>query len=447
MMKTTLEDILKTATKAALIPTLPESKKEEKATSVLLAAFRIVPLFAKEIMRDASFPSVKKLKVECYTEINFDESNNSKNDKQTSRPDGLVVVNYSGRTWSALIESKIGNNEHDQEQIERYLDIAKEYEIDTVITISNQFASLPSHHPVKVNKTKLKNVDLYHFSWLSILAKAFVLVENSHVEDPEQAFIIEELIRYLDSKESGVTTLTRMSGAWKEVTQLVQQKTKLTKSSDDVVDAVASWQQLQRYLSLHLSRLLKEPVQQHMGRNRAQSAENHLKIDIEDLVSDNPVLSSEFNIPNAAARLKLEADFARRNITFSMKLEAPKDRKLATASFNWLTRQLKDLTDPSVVVWAHWPKRTASTQATFVQVKEDPTCLIPEGCKDIPAYLEIARVVDLAGKFVSVNKFVEIITKEVEVFYTEVGQELSPWTPKPPKMPVVEVEDLEEESV
>ena len=37
---------------ARLIPTLPESKKEERATSILLAAFRVVPAFAHEMLKE-----------------------------------------------------------------------------------------------------------------------------------------------------------------------------------------------------------------------------------------------------------------------------------------------------------------------------------------------------------------------------------------------------------
>lgn len=38
---------------ARLIPTLPDSKREEKATSILLAAFRVVPIFALDMLKEA----------------------------------------------------------------------------------------------------------------------------------------------------------------------------------------------------------------------------------------------------------------------------------------------------------------------------------------------------------------------------------------------------------
>jgi hypothetical protein len=434
-MKRTLEDILNNSHKASLFPTLPESKKEERATSILLAAFRVVPQFAADVFKEAGFPASKKPKVECYTEVSFDENNNTKNDKEASRPDGLICVSYNGRQWVALIESKIGNNEHTQEQLERYLDIAREYSLDAVISISNQFVSVPSHHPVKINKTKTKSVGLFHYSWLSILAKALILIENAEVDDPEQAFIIEELVRYFENKESGVTTFIRMNSSWKAVVLSVQQKTKLNKTSPEVIGAVDSWQQLQKYLALHLSQLLKQHVYLHLSRTRSKDAQLNLKMDVDDLVSVDEVLRSEFSIPNAASKLKFEADFARRNITFSMKLEAPKDKKFATASINWLTRQLKDSDYTNIDVSAQWPGKTATSQMPLVRVIEDPTCLIPDGIKNIPLAIEVSSTTDMAGKFSASSKFVEIVVAEIDKFYQNVGQSLSPWIAKPPKMP------------
>jgi len=125
-------------------------------------------------------------------------------------------VTYQGKSWCALIESKIGSNQLEQEQIEAYLDLAKTYGIDCVITISNQFAATPVHHPLKIQKSKTKSVGLYHFSWLSLLSSALVVQGKAVVDDPEQAFILDELIRYLDSKESGVTDTVRMEPSWKE---------------------------------------------------------------------------------------------------------------------------------------------------------------------------------------------------------------------------------------
>jgi hypothetical protein len=184
-MGSEITERLATGQYARLIPTVADSKKEERATSSLLASFMVVPEFTREVLSDAGAPVGKRIKIVCYTEVTF------KNNEKTKgpRPDGLVIITSGSKQWTALIESKIGNADLTTEQVEEYLDLAKSHRINALITISNQFATTPSHHPVKVSKNKLRSVELYHFSWLSLKSKAVLLTSNKSVDDPEQAYI------------------------------------------------------------------------------------------------------------------------------------------------------------------------------------------------------------------------------------------------------------------
>ena len=94
-----------------------------------------------------------RTKIETYTEVVC--ANRSA--AQKDRPDGLIVVRTGSREWRALVEAKVGSTELDAEQIEKYRLLAKENDIDCVISISNQFATTPSNHPVlEVNKSRSK---------------------------------------------------------------------------------------------------------------------------------------------------------------------------------------------------------------------------------------------------------------------------------------------------
>ncbi len=159
---------------ARLMPTVADSKKEERATSCLLASFMVVPAFARDVLSSAGAPVGKRLKIVCYTEVTFKTTEKGKK----PRPDGLIVITNGSKQWTAFVESKIGNANLTQEQIEEYLDLAKQYRINALITISNQFATTPTHHPVKIPKNKLRSVELYHFSWLSLKSKAVLLTGN-----------------------------------------------------------------------------------------------------------------------------------------------------------------------------------------------------------------------------------------------------------------------------
>ena len=428
-MTTAITEHLKTGQLARLIPTVADSKKEERATSTLLASFMVVPTFAREVLSSAGAPAGKRLKVICYTEITF----KSKDNTPGARPDGLIVISNGPTTWTALVEAKIGNADLTAAQIEEYLDLAKQHGINALITISNQFATTPTHHPVKISKAKQKTVELYHFSWLSIKSKAVMLTANKEVEDPEQAYILSELVRYLDHESSGVSSLVKMPSQWKETCNAIQQGTAPTKTADITCESVAGWHQLLRHLALDLGMSISQPVKIALTRQREKDAELNFNEDCNYLATQS-TLRAEFEIPDTAARLVFIADFMRRTINFSMRLDAPKDRSRATTSINWLTRQLKGKEITDLAIRAYWPKRIKMTTATLTQALEDPSDLVPDGTKELPTALEIVRVVDLAGRFKGAKTFIEDSSIEFSRFYQDVGQHLTKWIAAPPQI-------------
>lgn len=414
---------------ARLIPTVADSKKEERATSSLLASFMVVPAFAREVLSEAGAPVGKRLKIICYTEVTVKTSEKRK----SPRPDGLIIITNGSKKWTAFVESKIGNSQLTKKQIEEYLDLARKYGINALITISNQFATTSTHHPVNVSKNKLRSVELYHFSWLSLKSKAVLLTANKKIDDPEQAYILSELVRYLDHDSSGVASLTKMPSNWKDICNSIQQGTTINKNSESVEQSVSGWHQLLRHLALNLSMSIGQPVKIALSRAREKNAELNFMEDCEHL-SRESCLCAEFDIPNAASRLHFTADYLRRTINISMKLEAPKDKSRATASINWITRQLKDQDLDDVSVRAYWPRRTPMTAASLAEVKENPSTIIPPGVSDLPRFLEIIRVVDLAVRFKGTKTFVEDSSKQFPKFYQDVGQHLSKWMPKAPRV-------------
>ena len=164
-MRKSILDKMKSGELARLNPTVPDSKKEERATSILLATFRVVPEFARAMLADAGVTSSRRSRIECYTEVTFELPGS----KKTVRPDGLIVIATGRTTWCALVEAKTGTAVLKQEQCEDYLVLARDLGVDAVLTISNQYSAVPAHHPVTVSKSKTRKVGLFHFSWLSLM--------------------------------------------------------------------------------------------------------------------------------------------------------------------------------------------------------------------------------------------------------------------------------------
>lgn len=432
-------EFIKQGSKARLIPVVADSKKEERATSVLLSSFMIIPSYAESVLADAGAKIGKRSEIKCYTEIIFSDK-----EIEMFRPDGLIVITSGSKSWSALVEAKIGNNDLSKEQIENYLDVAKAVGADALITISNQFATIPTHHPVSVSKTKIKTVDLYHFSWMSLLSKAIVMSNSQSLADREQAIVLKELVRYLSHTSSGVSPINSMGVKWKTVCDSVQQGAAISKSSDDAVEVVQSWQQLFRYLAIELSMATGSKVDVVLSRAHIKEPEVRLKSDIQLLITKN-TLMGELSVPNAAGNIIVLADVARRTVTISTRLDAPADRSRPVAAINWLTRQLKDRQPlTGTLVRAGWPGRVPDTQNSYESVLSDSSVIVPEGMKEIPKYLEILTVCDLGAKFKGTKVFVESMIDLVPKFYKDIGENLSKWVPPAPKIksaPDINAED------
>lgn len=193
---------------ARLIPTSGingAQEQERRATSAFLAVLTAVPDFASSLLKPLGAPSGR---VSAFIEVPFTRG------KKTSCPDGLIRVERGGRRWRALVEVKTGRNDLDSEQLETYLDIARDEGFDALITISNQIQTIPGNHPTPVDKRKLRKVALLHWSWSYLLSTAILIKEHRGVSDPEQAWILGELIRYLEHDRSGVLELEDMGPDW-----------------------------------------------------------------------------------------------------------------------------------------------------------------------------------------------------------------------------------------
>ena len=256
---------------ARLFPVLPESKKEERATSMLLSVFTMVPDFSRAVLEEAGAPIGKLSKISCYTEVSFKGMN------ANSRPDGLIIVENSKGPWVALVESKIGSSEITEEQITSYIDIAKAQGFDAVITISNQFAGDPSHHPLALSKSKKKGVGLFHFSWLAIASKALLLRNSKSVDDVEQAFLMSELLRYMQSDKTGMADRFTMSKAWKTIFEEIHQGHAVQKASREAREASSDWFQLLRFISIKLSLAVGEACSTHIVKKHMNEANIRLQ--------------------------------------------------------------------------------------------------------------------------------------------------------------------------
>ena len=315
---------------------LATTSKEGRTTSILLACLSRIDEFARELLKPIGISVGKRTVIECWTEIVFRGERSAGKD----RPDGLIIVRQGKREWRCLIESKVGTAELSAEQIDRYRSIAKDYGLDCVLTISNQFATRSEHHPLEAVRKIRSKIPVYHWSWMFVLTSADLLVKTESIGDRDQHLLLEELRRFLTHESAGVKGFDRMPSEWTELNKHISAGGKISAKSEIAHAVVTAWHQETKDISLILSRQTEAAVSERLSRKHASDPALRLKDDMQAL-RDNCHLLATLDIPNAAAPLEIVADIARRTVDVGMTISAPRDKQSSKARLNWLLRQVK----------------------------------------------------------------------------------------------------------
>lgn len=411
---------------ARLIPVA--AKPELRNTCVTCAVLMAVDEFASVLLSALGAPTGKRAKIKIWVEPVFKIGKKVSKD----RPDALIVVDNGRRTWRALVEAKAKNADLDAAQVERYLDIAKEQEIDAVLTISNQFVATPNQSPCDITRNKLKKVSLFHWSWSYLKTEAKIQLSKSVVSDPDQAYVLEEYVRYLEHESAGVNEFNQMGRDWVDVCKLYFAKSKLDNGSPKGASVLSDWEELIRSTSLLMSRDLETNVTTVLSSKERKDPNGCLEARQSAFISSGQ-LQGCLQVPDAASTISIDADLNRRSVTVAMVVGAPKDKKRASATVTWLLRQLAKTEDGSIMLVAKWPGRTRETCAELAKIREDVDVLVGERKGQLPHAFEIRSVSDLGGKFTQRRNFVPELISCVTRFYESVGQHVVPWQAPPPK--------------
>jgi hypothetical protein len=410
---------------ARLIPTSGingSDEAERRATSGLLAVMGAVREFGLAVVKPMGAPTAQ---LDCFIEVPFPLGD------ETCRPDGLIQLTRAGKTWTALVEVKTGVNPLGRAQVENYLDIARDNNFDAVLTISNQMAPTPGVHPVDVDRRKLRKVALHHLSWAEVLTIAVQQRVHRGISDPDQAWILEELIRYLEHPKSGALDFNDMGGCWVSVRDAVANGT-LRPNDKGLSDVISRWEQLVRFAALRLGRELGAMVEVQMNRRESADPKVRFAAQAQSLV-DVGCLSGSLRIPDAVAPVRLTANLRSGQVIVTADIESPREGR-ATTRVNWLTRQLKDAPD-GLRIDAYTVGRNTSTSELLKAVRENPALLIEEPKRDLRKF-RVAAVSTLGSKRgVGRGAFIDSVLAALDGFYESVIQQLRPWTAKAPQLP------------
>ncbi len=427
-MKLDLPSPITSGELARLLPVLKDSKLEDRASSIFLATFIAVPSFCQSMLEGIGQRIGVKTKISCFTQVGLALPKDNK-----IRPDGFIRIEKGGKVWTALLEAKIGNAVLDRDQILAYIDLAKQNNVDAIITISNDFTTLPTHHPLQLGTREQKGIELYHWSWLNAVTQALLVQNKNELNNPTQQFVLEEFLRYFEHDSVGVKGFTQMNPEWKDVVQKILHEATLKKNSEEVINTISAWHQESRDLCLIMSRELGVPVKERIARKHVKDSAARIKDDADTLITNHELLCV-LDIPDTASALYITANLRSRSISCEMRLEATQDPKTNKAQITWLVKQLTKTSDSLLRIRAWHRNVPQHEQATLGEIREEPQCLISDGKEKILfSRFEVAMVRDLAGKFSGTKVFIQNLEEIAPRFYAEVGQHLRAWVKPAPK--------------
>ncbi|MGH2941364.1 MAG: stress response protein [Solirubrobacteraceae bacterium] len=411
---------------ARLIPTAGirgQEEQEKRATSCLLAVLHAVPEFGHALLSELGAP--KSPIIETFAEVRFKDHAG-----KTVIPDGAIVCQRGKKRWTCLVEVKTGTAVLQDDQVACYLDIAREHGFDGVLTMSNQITANSSATPVVVDGRKLRKTSLWHFSWWKVITEAIVQSRYRGVTDPDQAWLLSELIAYLDNEASGAAGFEDMGEKWVSVRKAAHDGT--LRQSDPEARAVAErWEQFTQYLCLGLSQDLGRSA--FSPRPRGQTITGRLDELTKALATDG-ALETVVRVPDAVGDLRLRADLRARRTLISVVVDAPREGRVKSR-INWVLRQLGEAPE-DLRVEVVYPSARSTTSALLAQAREDPSRLVypPDPTREPRSFiLTLARPMgSKRGK--AEGSFVRETREQTFDFYRGLVQNLKIWQPRPPKL-------------
>ena len=290
--------------------------QENQTTAIFLATLAAVKEYRELLIGGLGISKItnRNSSLHVYTEIC--------NDAKSERPDGLIVLTSGKRNpvieWAAFVEVKVGANQLDSYQIERYIDFAREVGVETIISISNAITSDVAITPFSIGKRRF---DLKHWSWSFLKVMSTRLLNTNAVDDEDHVYILQEFRRFLDGHPN-VRNVVSMGTQWKDAIQSIHEGDKLDPVA---VNAVAtSYAQEEMDIGLQLTDNTPYFVQLMLrnGENRYETLNTQLH--------DSRKLFSTFTIDGERKHsFDIEVDPTRKSISCSCRVFIEKGKAVS----------------------------------------------------------------------------------------------------------------------
>ena len=420
-----------------------EREAELRATASMLATIRAVAEFGRRIVKLSGGPAGH---LSCYTEIPFQFSKGAGHAPDELRPDGLIAVERGKTRWIAFVEVKVGPATLDQEQIDKYHRLAKQEGVQALITVSNQPARPDGSPPLTLDRRR--NIPVAHFSWERLLSEAQVLSRKKEVSDPDQKWMLDEWIRYVEDADSRIIEPPDLGPKWPEVARAARTSA-LDQAGPELQDVARFWVGYLRKAALRLRAKLGVDVEVRMSKKERDDSELHAQNSVN---AREGILTGTLRIPDAAGDVTIRMILPSKSVQYAIQIAAPAEGR-QTTRVNWLSRQLRadNLPSGELVAIADWTTRGLTTTASAGAILEDASRLcVDKGGAPVPKEanprsFQIVWTRSLSkGRGRSSAPILAGISAGLEEFYNGVVQGIVAFVPKAPRLQTSKVAAQEE---
>ncbi|MEW2528184.1 TerD family protein [Streptomyces sp. NPDC047071] len=397
--------------------------REARATSVLLSVMAQVPEFGRRLTAGFGAPAGR---METFAEVSLPHGDAPR------RPDGVIRVERAGKLWTALVETKTNGNALRAEQVQAYMDIATRRGYEAVITLSNDVALEGSPLvDVRIDGRRKHKVALWHLSWAEVVHQAQLLIRHEGVGNAAHAWLLQELLHYLQHESSGCHGFQNMGSAWVPVRNGIDDET-LCHGDARALEVVESWERLIRQVCLRLGGELGQkvlPVQRSKrgidpGTRRARLA---------DQLCLEGRLHAEVRIEGTPGLLTVIADLRTGRLRTCVEIPAPDQGYPLT----WAKRLVRRLAEAPADLHIETlvEEEAGGPRGTLERLRPEPADLLPKDGAHITGFrLSLFKGMG-SSRGNAESGFIRSVDDAVHRFYATVVTHLDPTPPRRPSTP------------
>ncbi|MFB6637124.1 TerD family protein [Streptomyces chartreusis] len=340
--------------------------REMRATSVLLSVMAQVPEFGRRLTAPFGAPSGR---TETFTEVSLPHGDTPR------RPDGVIRVERAGKLWTALVETKTNGNSLKADQVQAYMDIAARRGYEAVITLSNDVALEGSPLvDVKIDGRRKHKVALWHLSWAEVAHQAQMLIRHEGVGNAAHAWLLQELLHYLQHENSGCHGFQNMGAAWVPVRNGIDDET-LCQGDPRALEVVESWERLIRQVCLRMGGELGQKVLPVQRAKRGTDPGTRRALLADQLCLDGR-LQAELRIEGTSGVLAVSADLRTGKLRTSVEIPAPEQGYPLT----WVKRLVRRLAEAPADLHVETlvESETGGPRGTLERLRPEPADLLPK---------------------------------------------------------------------